>query len=158
MLRICLSFWVVAVYGTTALCDERPPGREGSIQAFESFKRALSSRFNLPPQDESLPTTGIPSSECEIQIQNASQYGDRIMIEISRDESVWVMSVAKGEPAIFTEREDGFSLKTYLQDCEEMGCDGNWYVNRALFIGSAFLKAHQKEPSSREPSTFACPL
>ena len=158
MLRIFWGFGVVAAFSTAALCDELPPGRESSIQAFESFKRALSARFNLPHQDESLPTTSIPSSECQIQIKDASQYGDLIMIEIRRDESVWVMSVAKGEPVIFTEREDGFSLKTYSQDCEEMGCSGNWYVGRALFISRAFLKAHQKEPYSRKPSTFSCVL
>jgi hypothetical protein len=149
---------IVATFNLTGFADDLPPDRDSSIQAFETFKQRLSARFNLPQQDASLPSTVIPSTECRIEIKDVSQYGDRIMIEISRDGSVWIMSVAKGEPAEFTDRGDGFSLKKYSQDCEQMGCDGDWYVSRAFFIGTNFLKAHQKEPYSRKPSTFSCAL
>lgn len=149
---------IVATFHLTGFADDLPPDRDSSIQAFETFKQRLSARFNLPQQDASLPSTVIPSTECRIEIKDVSQYGDRMMIEISRDASVWIMSIANGEPAEFTDRGDGFSLKTFSQDCEQMGCDGDWYVSRALFIGTNFLKAHQKEPCSRKPSTFSCAL
>lgn len=149
---------IVATFNLTGFADDLPPDRDSSIQAFETFKQRLSARFNLPQQDASLPSTVIPSTECRIEIKDVSQYGDRMMIEIGRDASVWIMSVAKGEPAVFTDRGDGFSLKTFSQDCEQMGCDGDWYVSRALFIGTNFLKAHKKEPYSHTPATFACSL
>ena len=149
---------IAAMFSLTGFSDDLPTDRDSSIQAFETFKQRLSARFNLPQQDASLPSAVIPSTECRIEIKDVSQYCDRIMIEISRDGGVGIMSIAKGEPAIFTDRCDGFSLKTFSQDCEQMGCDGDWYVGRALFIGANFLKAHQKEPYSRKPSTFSCAL
>ena len=149
---------ITTMFSLTGFSNDLPPDRDSSIHAFETFKQELSARFNLPNQDESLPSTVIPSTECRIEIKDVSQYGDRLMIEISRDQSVWIMSIAKGEPAEFTDRGDGFSLKTYSQDCEQMGCDGDWYVSRALFIGTNFLKAHQKEPYSRKSFTFSCAL
>lgn len=158
MFRRILALGIVASYSLTGFAHDLPPDRDSSVQAFETFKQRLSARFNLPQQGESLPPTVIPSSDCRIEIKDVRQYGDRVMIEITSADSVWVMSVAKGEPAIFTEHDDGFSFKTYSQDCEEVGCDGDWYVSRALFISSSFLKAHQKEPYSRRSTTFNCSL
>ncbi|NDG27021.1 MAG: hypothetical protein EB120_07595, partial [Proteobacteria bacterium] len=120
--------------------------------------QAVLARLNLPQQDKSLPTTTIPSTDCHIQIKDVSQYGDRLMIEIARDGGVWILSIGKMEPAEFQACDDGFSFKLYSQDCEEMGCEADWYVRRDLVIGSNFLKAHSTEPYSRKSGTFTCLL
>lgn len=158
MLLRLLAITVTVTFNFTALSSNVPPNPDSSIQAFESFKQALSARLNLPQQDKSLPTTTIPSTDCHIQIKDVSQYGDRLMIEISRNGGVWILSIGKMEPAEFQAYDDGFSFRTYSQDCEEMGCEGDWYVHRALFIGSNFLKAHSTEPYSRKSGTFTCQL
>ena len=158
MLLRLLAVTVTVTFNFSALSRNLPPSPDSSIQAFESFKQALSARLNLPQQDKSLPTTTIPSTDCHIQIKDVSQYGDRLMIEIARDGGVWILSIGKMEPAEFQAYDDGFSFKLYSQDCEEMGCEADWYVRRALFIGSNFLKAHSTEPYSRKSGTFTCLL
>lgn len=135
-----------------------PPSREASFQAFKNLKRALTQHFHLSEQKLSLPETTLTSTTCEIRIKDVSAYGDRLMIEASAGSNNWVMSVLAGEPSEFSQGNEQFNFKAFTQDCEEQGCDGDWYVSRSMTISERAFTVFHTEPYSRKTFVFTCDL
>jgi hypothetical protein len=139
--------------------SEMPPNREESAAAFLNFKIAVSKRFGLPLQEVGLPKAKISSGNCEIQIVDTSRIGDAVLIEITdRETAAWILGTYPEASARFLQNNGAFTYKTYKQDCGEMGCDGLWYIDRALSIYENILVVSSTSPYSHKMTTTHCSL
>lgn len=153
-----LLFYLAASFAQITRGTELPPKVEKSRIAYTQFKTALIDHFQLEDQELSLPSTKIASPGCEILIKDVSEYGDRIWLEINRENQHWFVSVQSGDPAQFSKWASGFIFKTLAQDCEEQGCDGNWYASRTVLVSDNLLRFSSTEPYSHQTSAISCTL
>lgn len=158
-----MNFTLVSLYLAASISilthgAQLPPTQKESFKAYQNFKQALIEKFHIPHQDLSLPSKIIPSIDCEIQIKDVSDYGDRIFVEVSRGPQSWFMTVKAGEPTRFSQNTQGFIFNAYTQDCEEQGCDGHWYVTRSFLVKDSILEVSATEPYSHALSSLICRL
>lgn len=163
MRHVSVIMGICYLVSWSAFAADTPPVRNSpeSILSYMNLKKYLSERFKLPEANIGLPAHAIPSSDCEVSIEDTTGRPgelDRVSILVIKGEQEMRAGSYLGNASEIIETRYGWRFNNYTEDCEEEGCDGNWYVEDSIFVGPKLLTVSYTAPYSHRVTSISCIL